>query len=85
MDRRTAKIVWDSMKRKFGGNQKVNKSLFNALKREFEILEMKKDECITDYFARVMIISNKMKNIGEDISDKKIVEKIMRTKNLLML
>ena len=63
----------------------MKKSLLNALRREFEILEMKNDKSIKDYFARVMIISNKMKNIGEDISDKKIVEKIMRTKNLLML
>ena len=33
LDRRTAKIVWDLMKRKFGGNQKVKKSLFNALRK----------------------------------------------------
>ena len=32
------------MKQKFSGNQKVKKSLLNALRREFEILEMKKDE-----------------------------------------
>ena len=42
LDHRTAKIVWDSMKRKYGGNQKVKKSLLNALRTEFEILEMKK-------------------------------------------
>ena len=78
-DRRTAKIVWDSMKRKFGGNQNAKKSLLYALRREFEILEMKNDESITDYFARVMTISNKMRSNGEDMLDKKIVEKIMRT------
>ena len=33
LDRRTAKIVWDLMKQKFGGNQKVKKSLFNALRK----------------------------------------------------
>ena len=32
--------------------------------------------CITDYFERVMIISNKMRSNGEDMSYKKIVEKI---------
>ena len=72
----TAKIVWDSMKRKFGGNQKVKKSFLNALRGEFEILEIKNDESITDYFARVMIISNKVRSNGEDMPDKKIVEKI---------
>ena len=32
LDRHTAKSVWDSMKRKFGGNQKVKKSFLNALR-----------------------------------------------------
>ena len=40
---------------------------------------MKKDESITYYFVRVMIISNKMGTNGENMLDKKIVEKIMRT------
>ena len=40
---------------------------------------MKKEESITDYFARVMIISNKMRSNEEDMPDKKIVEKILLT------
>ena len=63
------------MKRKFGRNPKVNKSLLDALRREFEIVEMKKNESITDYFARVMVISNKMRSNEEDMPDNKIVEK----------
>ena len=59
LDYRTTKIVWDSIKQKFGGNQKIKISLLNALRREFEVLEMKMDESITDYFARMMMISNK--------------------------
>ena len=35
---------------KFGGNSKVKKSLLNSLRREFEILTMKRDETITVYF-----------------------------------
>ncbi|KAH0708991.1 hypothetical protein KY284_010418 [Solanum tuberosum] len=46
LDGRTSKIVWDSMKRKFGGNSKVKKSLLNSLRREFEVLAMKRDETI---------------------------------------
>jgi len=65
------------MKRKFGGNLKVKKSILNALRREFEVLEMKSDETITNYFARVMTVSNKMKSNGENMPDKKIVEKIL--------
>lgn len=79
LDRRTAKIVWDSMKRKFGGNSRVKRSLLNSLRREFEVLAMKNDETITEYFARVMAISNKMRSNGEDMLDSRIVEKILRT------
>ncbi|XP_012084119.1 uncharacterized protein LOC105643278 [Jatropha curcas] len=67
------------MKQKFGGNQKVKKSLLNALRREFEVLEMRKDETTTEYFARVMLVANKMRSNGEEMPDKKIVEKILRT------
>ena len=57
----------------------MKKSILNALRREFEILEMKKNESIKNYFGRVMIIPNKMRSNGEDMPDKKIVEKIMHT------
>ncbi|KAF2324311.1 hypothetical protein GH714_012253 [Hevea brasiliensis] len=40
---------------------------------------MKKDETINNYFARVMMVANKMRSNGEDMSDTKIVEKILRT------
>lgn len=40
---------------------------------------MKKGETITDYFARVMVVSNKLRSNGEDMRDSKIVEKILRT------
>ncbi|KAK9928321.1 hypothetical protein M0R45_025464 [Rubus argutus] len=79
LDRRTAKIVWDSMKLKFGGNTKVKKSLLNSLRREFEILAMKNDETVTEYFARVMTVTNQMRSNGEVLTDSKIVEKILRT------
>ncbi|KAF2283318.1 hypothetical protein GH714_002228 [Hevea brasiliensis] len=72
LDRRMAKIVWDSMK-KFGGNSRVKKSLLNSLRREFEVLEMKKDETINNYFARVMMVANKMRK-SKDIETMSVDE-----------
>ncbi|GKC62913.1 retrovirus-related pol polyprotein from transposon TNT 1-94, partial [Tanacetum coccineum] len=43
------------------------------------MLEMKAGETVTDYLRRVMVIENDMRNAGEDISDVKIVEKVLRT------
>ncbi|XP_050909996.1 uncharacterized protein LOC127123860 [Lathyrus oleraceus] len=67
------------MKKKFGGNEKVKKSLRNTLRREFKVLEIKKGEIVTDYFARVIVVSNKLRSNGEDMPDSKIMEKILRT------
>lgn len=62
LDRRTSKIIWDSMRKKFGGNERVKRSLLNTLRRDFEVLSMKMDEIIDDYFGRVMVVSNKMRS-----------------------
>ncbi|XP_050916161.1 uncharacterized protein LOC127131276 [Lathyrus oleraceus] len=40
---------------------------------------MKQYESITDYFGRVMMVANDMRNYGEDVDDVKIIEKILRT------
>lgn len=79
LDRRTTKIVWDSMKLKFGGNVKVKKSFLNSLRREFEVLAMKNDVTVTEYFARVMTVANQMGSNGEIMPDSRIVEKILQT------
>lgn len=79
LDRKTSKIIWESMKRKFGGNERVKRSLLQTLRRDFEILAMKNNEDIDEYFKRVMTVSNKMRSNGEDMPDTKIVEKILQT------
>lgn len=40
----TSKQIWESMKRKFEGNAKVKRSHLQALRKEFETLEMKTGE-----------------------------------------
>ncbi|XP_076926147.1 uncharacterized protein LOC143589199 [Bidens hawaiensis] len=75
----TAKHIWDAMKIKYQGSARVKRAQLQRLRREFETLEMKTGESITDYFGKVMVISNDMRVYGEDMSDVKIVEKILRT------
>lgn len=40
---------------------------------------MKMGETVIDYFGRVMVTTNNMRNCGEEMEDVKIVEKILRT------
>ncbi|KAJ9554165.1 hypothetical protein OSB04_018210 [Centaurea solstitialis] len=79
LQKETSRDLWESMRTKYQGSQKVQRSQLQALRREFEVLEMKESETITDYFGRVMSVANNMRNNGENLQDIQIVEKILRT------
>ncbi|TXG57024.1 hypothetical protein EZV62_018337 [Acer yangbiense] len=79
IEKNTSKQIWDSMKRKYEGNARVKRSILQALRKEFETLEMKTSQNITEYFARVMIVANKMRIYGEQMQDVTIVETILRS------
>ena len=40
---------------------------------------MKSEETIQDYFSTVSILVKEIRNYGEDISERKVVEKILRS------
>ncbi|KAA8540036.1 hypothetical protein F0562_026728 [Nyssa sinensis] len=79
LEKDTSKKIWESMKKKYEGNARVKRSTLQALRRDFETLEMKVGETITDYFARVMSVANKMRVYGEAMTDVTICEKILRS------
>ncbi|XP_003523742.1 uncharacterized protein [Glycine max] len=67
------------MKRKYEDSVRVKRAQLQALRRDFETLAMKDGESVTNYFARTMEISNKMRFHGEKMTDATIVEKILRS------
>lgn len=46
-------------------------------RREFENIKMKESETAQKYYSRVKEIVTQMRAYGEDIPDKKIIEKIL--------
>ncbi|KAL5190609.1 hypothetical protein HKD37_04G010009 [Glycine soja] len=56
----TSKDIWDSIKKKYEGSNRIKRAQLQALRKEFEMLHMKNDESVTNYFARTMTIANKM-------------------------
>lgn len=46
------------MKKKFEGNVRVKRSHLQALRREFEAIEMKIGERVSKYFSRVLSVVN---------------------------
>nr|DAD45562.1 TPA_asm: hypothetical protein HUJ06_003792 [Nelumbo nucifera] len=75
----TSKQIWDSMKKKYQGNTRAKRVQLQALRREFEVLQMKSGESVSKYFSRTMTIANKMRIHGEKLEDVTIVEKILRS------
>ncbi|KAI5662930.1 hypothetical protein M9H77_22253 [Catharanthus roseus] len=74
-----AKSIWDSMKRKFQGTIRVKHAQLQALRREFDQLEMKEGESVNEYFGRTLAIANKMKASSENKKDVEVVSKILRS------
>ncbi|KAF2287565.1 hypothetical protein GH714_001327 [Hevea brasiliensis] len=70
----TSKAIWDSMKKKYQGSSRVKRAQLQAIRRDFETLQMKDGESVTSYCARTMEISNKMRFHGK-------VDMEIRTKN----
>ncbi|KAK9941415.1 hypothetical protein M0R45_018018 [Rubus argutus] len=79
LQKNTSKQIWDSMKKKYKGSAKVKRSQLQALRRDFEILQMKQGESVIDYFSKTMAIANKMRLHGDTMTDVTIVEKILRS------
>ncbi|KAJ8900207.1 hypothetical protein K2173_024847 [Erythroxylum novogranatense] len=67
------------MKVKYQGNTRVKRAQLQALRKEFEILQMKHGESVSDYFARTLTFVNKLKANGEDKGNTGVVEKILRS------
>lgn len=79
LNKDSAKGIWDSMKQKYQGSTKVKRAQLQTLRREFELLGMKEEESVMEYFARTLTIVNKMKTHGEQVSETTVVEKILRS------
>ncbi|XP_057959925.1 uncharacterized protein LOC131152212 [Malania oleifera] len=67
------------MKKKYQGSARVKRAQLQALRKDFETLQMKDGESVTSYCARTMEISKKMQFHGEKMDDVTIVEKILRS------
>jgi hypothetical protein len=79
LDKSSSKVILDSMKNKFQGFIKVKRAQLQALRGEFEILRMKDEEYVNEYFGCVLTTVNKMKIQGETVEQTIIVEKILRS------
>ncbi|GAU28863.1 hypothetical protein TSUD_293140 [Trifolium subterraneum] len=74
-----AKDAWEILKPTQEGTAKVKISRLQNLTRKFENLRMKEDESVHNFYMNVMDFANSFDDLGEKLSDEKIVRKILRS------
>uniref|UniRef100_A0A6N2LU72 Uncharacterized protein n=1 Tax=Salix viminalis TaxID=40686 RepID=A0A6N2LU72_SALVM len=74
---RTAKGAWEILKREFRGDKKVRAVKLQAIRAEFEYMKMSDEEDLDDYLAKFFDIINNLKSLGEDVSEMRIVQKLL--------
>ena len=72
---KTAKEIWDFLKQEYEGNERVKRMQVLNLIREFEMQKMKESETIQEYSDRHFKIVNKVRLLGTNFSDSRVVQK----------
>src|ERR1044072_8497901 len=74
-----AKNAWEILKMANEGTSRVRMSRLHLLTTQFENLRMKEDESIFDFHMRVRDLSYSSFSLGEQMSEEKLVRKILRS------
>ncbi|KAL4325065.1 hypothetical protein GQ457_11G028180 [Hibiscus cannabinus] len=74
-----AKEAWDALKNGYQGTTRVLTVKLQTLRKQFESFRMKEGESIHDCSNNLMVIVNQMRTYGEQITDQKVVEKLLRS------
>ena len=75
----SAKVTWDALEKLYVGDGKLKKVRLQALRRQCEVLTMEEEESVSQYFDKVINLTNQMIRNGENFTDVMKVEKVLRT------
>ena len=73
----TAKKVWDAIKSRHMGADRVREARLQTLTAEFERMKMKDSDTIDDFVGKLSEISSKSSALGEVIEETKLVKKFL--------
>ncbi|XP_044511577.1 uncharacterized protein LOC123229722 [Mangifera indica] len=73
----TAKQVWEKLQQEYQGSEKTRTMKIITLKRLLENTRMNDTESVSQYSDRIMKLVNEMRILGEDLSEERIVEKVL--------
>ncbi|GJR47284.1 zinc finger, CCHC-type containing protein [Tanacetum coccineum] len=66
---KTAKAIWDALKTRHIGEERVQLARLQTLKSDFEMLHMKEDETIDTFTGKLTTLVNKAARLGHTIED----------------
>eukprot|EP00253_Pinus_taeda_P022128 PITA_22128 len=79
MQLKSAKEIWDKIVLSYEGDEQVKRSKLQILRIQYESLRMHNDESVASYFLCIDEIVNCMKNLGEEIKEVIVAEKVLRS------
>ncbi|KAG5232911.1 Retrovirus-related polyprotein from transposon [Salix suchowensis] len=79
MSHKIAKSIWDYLKEEYAGDERIRGMQVLNLIRDFKLQKMKESETIKMYSDKLLGIANKIRLLGSDFSDSRIVEKLLVT------
>eukprot|EP00253_Pinus_taeda_P017719 PITA_17719 len=79
MQLKATKEIWDKIIQSYEGDSQVKCVKLQILRIQYETLKMHSDESVASYFLRIDEIVNCMKNLGEEIKEATLVDKILRS------
>ncbi|GJX06734.1 zinc finger, CCHC-type containing protein [Tanacetum coccineum] len=74
---KTAKAIWDALKTRHIGEERVQQARLQTLKSDFEMLHMKEDETIDTFTEKLTTLVNKAASLGHTIEDSVVVRKLL--------
>ncbi|KAI3498732.1 hypothetical protein L1887_09191 [Cichorium endivia] len=75
--KKTAKEVWDSLKTRYLGADRVQKARLQTLKSEFDSLRMKEGESVDEFAGKLSGISTSYISLGSKLDDAVLVRKLL--------
>jgi gag-polypeptide of LTR copia-type len=74
----SARDMWLALLNRFEGNTQINRTKIMGLETKFENFKMEDHESIEEMYNRLLSIQNEFSDLGESLTNNKVVDKILR-------